>query len=458
MTATNFQDLGLILFSALALYLASRGLRYAALAALLAALLCKEMAVVTAAVLPLVMPSSPGGSRTRWRWAAASAAVVIVWGAVYWQVMNHAHLLLARDAGPGPETPAMPWLARFVWACGRSLLDASGLAVLTAPMQRGMKTAWAALAVLALAVVLRDGAARGRLRVQAAWGWGGLIGFALATATLADGFPTAPARSTLGTVSALPGCPPGAAAELAARRLAVLHVAVRPCPPLPVVIAPDFGGAFLGFARLAAQRPRRRATSLAAVPRTRHRRAVAPALLSAGTLHAFAGDRSIQTRYRDTTLGSWAEAAVEGEHRDASSAPVPAHAAAPGGAHPSAGPISRWVRGTRNQSDWAGALPELARADSRRRTRTPGCSPACRRQRALALVEIQRYGARTARWRSLTLWAARRRAWRWELCAQSGGFPLRRGEPRAHGAARPRDAKLASCSRTIGEPASQGPR
>jgi hypothetical protein len=75
------------------------------------------MAVVTAAALPLVMPASPGGTRARLRWAAAAAAVVVVWGVVYWGVIGHAHLLLARDATQKTDALAVPWLARFGWAC-----------------------------------------------------------------------------------------------------------------------------------------------------------------------------------------------------------------------------------------------------------------------------------------------------------------------------------------------------
>ena len=66
---SHLVDPGLILFSALALHEASRGRMASALASLLAALLCKETAVVTAVMLPL-MPHPPAtGARGRGRWS-----------------------------------------------------------------------------------------------------------------------------------------------------------------------------------------------------------------------------------------------------------------------------------------------------------------------------------------------------------------------------------------------------
>src|SRR5437016_4184979 len=85
-------DLGVFLFSALALHQASRRRLPGALAALLAALLCKELAIVTALLLPFFPPAGVP-RRQRVRWAIAIAALLVVWGAAALGVRAHAHLV-----------------------------------------------------------------------------------------------------------------------------------------------------------------------------------------------------------------------------------------------------------------------------------------------------------------------------------------------------------------------------
>jgi hypothetical protein len=74
---SEFTDLGLFFFSVIALHEASRRRLPTALAALAAALLVKEMAIVTAVCLPFLPGVGPRGRAERVRWIVASGAVVV---------------------------------------------------------------------------------------------------------------------------------------------------------------------------------------------------------------------------------------------------------------------------------------------------------------------------------------------------------------------------------------------
>src|SRR3989442_7231985 len=82
--SSNFQDLGAILFAVLALQEASKRRLHTALLALLASLLCKEFAAITALFLPWMPGQEPHTAPRRARWTAATALVVGAWGATYW--------------------------------------------------------------------------------------------------------------------------------------------------------------------------------------------------------------------------------------------------------------------------------------------------------------------------------------------------------------------------------------
>lgn len=323
-TPTSVQDLGAFLFSALALQQAAARRRVAALGALLAALLCKEMSVVTALALPLMPPAGAGDRRTRLRWAIATAAVVVAWAAAYASVVARADLMLARDAVQDPGALAVPWAIRFVWAAGRSALDAMSLPALSPTARNAALAALGGLAVAALLGSALDRSAPARLRAQLPWVAGGLAWFALATATLADVHPDwRPYRSPFGAIGLGVAC----TAVLGSIRLPLLValVALRLatfvlCPGPPRAIAVEsVSFVSLDFAelvrlqRLVGETRRELAR---AMPSPGRGARVATNYYPRGALHALAGDRSLAVWYGDSSL-RWvsAETATAEERR-----------------------------------------------------------------------------------------------------------------------------------------------
>ena len=374
---TNFQDLGALLFSALALFEASRRRLANSLAALLAALLCKEMAVVTAAALPLVaMAMHPAGERPRRaRWVLGTAAVVAAWAVAYRLVIVHAGLLLARDAGQDPRALATPWPLRFLWACRESLNDSMSLPALAPGLRTAALVALGAIAAALLASVAADRAARARVRGAGPWIAGGLAWFALVTATLADVYPDwRPYRSPFGALglgvalTALLGAArPALLAALVAVRLATFTLAPGPPPAIDTHVRGSYSLDFSKLVQL--QRlvgeTRRELTSV--LPRPAPGTGIAMHYFPQGAFYAFAGDQSLHAWYGDTTL-HWAtlEGSVERERPPAALIlelqPSPPHqviaVSAEGLWHLElgAGHIAR--------EEWSDALRELARAES----------------------------------------------------------------------------------------------
>lgn len=310
---TNFQDLGAILFSALALYEASRARLIGALGALLAALLCKEMAAVTALALPFVAPQPAEPiprAHARRRWAFGAGAVVVAWGIAYGLVVRHAGLLLARDAVEDPRALATPWLVRFLWACRESLADAMSLPALTPMRRTAAILTLAAMAGWIAVTLITDRKARQRVRAQWPWIAGGLAWFTLATATLADVFPDwRPYRSPYGAMGIgvaatafLGALQPALLAALVGVRLATF--ALSPGPPAVITVQPP-GGYSIDFPKLVRLQRlvgETRRELAKALPRPAPGTGIATHYYPQGALYAFAGDRSVQTWYGDTTL------------------------------------------------------------------------------------------------------------------------------------------------------------
>lgn len=422
---TNFQDLGAILFSALALHEASRSRLASALAALLAALLCKEMAVVTAAALPFMTPLPPEpiprarARRARLRWAAGAAALVLVWGIAYWLVVRHAGLLLARDAVEDPRSLATPWLLRLLWACRESFADALNLPALTPPLRTAAIVVLGLIAAATLVVLIADRGARQRLRGRAPWVVGGLAWFVLATATLADVYPDwRPYRSPFGALgigvaaSAFLGAiQPAALAALVGLRVATF--ALSPGPPTAISVQPP-GGYSIDFPKLVRLQRlvgETRRELAAVLPRPAPGTGVATHYYPQGALYALAGDRSLQTWYADTTL-HWVTV-------EAATAPTPLLASIVLEFQPtpprqvatvSAEMLWHAELAARHidRQRWDVALEELARADSLQRD--PGArlfASMVAGKRALALGGLGRWDeADREAARALALWAA----------------------------------------------------
>jgi hypothetical protein len=305
-------DLGLVVFSVVAWRAAEAGRLAAALAALAAALLCKETAVVTAIVLPWL--ARPSQKDSRRRWAIATAALTVAWAAAY--VMVRSRLALALPHGLESRLSPALFLdpARYAWAIAGTLR-----ALVSLPMradEREGPVLAASLLVLGAAGVLlaTSGPARSRLRASAAFALPGLAWGVLATGTLLSVHPVwSPERvvytslgAGAGIVALLAAAHPALPWALVALRLVTFGLAPG-VPPRVTRTAPD-RGAFVDFERLV------RLQRLMVEARTtlRHEFPTLPSHARVAMLHPpfmaeyAAGDRALQIWYADSTL-HWVE-------------------------------------------------------------------------------------------------------------------------------------------------------
>jgi hypothetical protein len=306
---SHFVDLGAFVFVALALHEAAFRRTWTACVSLAAALLCKELALVAALLLPFA-PSGPGarpGGRTRMLMAVA--AVIAAWAIAYAWVRQHAGLELPHGLERDPALLATAPLARVGWAVWNSLRATWSL-----PFER-THLVTAALTALALAgaaaAILAQPAARQRWRrIRGAVVWGSAWAV-LSWAALASIFPLwAPNRSQLGSVGfgvAAVGMAhavhPWLPALVTGARLALL--AVAPGAPPGITPEPADRGAFLDYAKLVRLQRLMRASRLALHERF-------PSLppgsvlgahgLPLATEYAFGGAHAVEVWYRDTTL------------------------------------------------------------------------------------------------------------------------------------------------------------
>lgn len=309
---TQFVDLGLFLFSTLAIHERARGRLATSLLALAAALLCKELAVVTGALLALWPDATP--RRRRVEWALASAAVIAVWAALYLWVRASAGLTLPHQIESDPAVLTTPLVTKVWWGTWNSLR--ANLSLALAPGRWDGMAALAAAAILGAAAFLlarRD--ARRRLGDAAPWiGWG-LGWFVLASAALAAIYPLwQPNRHHFGSVglgiaavALFRAAHPALVAGLVAARTALLLVAPMP-EPLITRDAPD-RGAFMDFERLTRlQRLMReiRTTLRAAHPELPAGATLVPHHLPLAAQYALGGSFALQVWYRDSTL-RWEE-------------------------------------------------------------------------------------------------------------------------------------------------------
>jgi tetratricopeptide (TPR) repeat protein len=298
---TQFVDCGLFVFSALALHEASRRRLPTALAALLAALLCKEIAIVTALLLPLLPLTWRRLERVRW--GVAVAALVAAWAAVYLYVRHAAHLELPHGLERGADA-AGP-LARAAWAFGGSLKALASL-----PRVADPKDLPALLAGAGGAFVF-SAAARARLVVQRGWIAWGLAWFVVATTTLTPIYPLwQPNRSQVGSLGlgaalapALAAAHPALAVGMVGVRLALL--AAAPAPAQITSGDASETGAFMDFAQLTRLQHFMRLTRTAlraAHPTLPHGACVLLDGMPHRLIYSFGGDQSLQEWYADSTL------------------------------------------------------------------------------------------------------------------------------------------------------------
>ena len=303
-------DLGLWLFTAIAFHETAARRLWTALVALLAALLCKEVAVVTALLLPWIPGIGPRGRGERLRWSVATLALAGAWAAAYLTVRHHAHLALPHHLESSAELAATPILTRLTWATGNSLRALFSLpAVSIGRSTPILATAVALLGIAAFVAMQRRRSPRVKESLRlATWG---LAWFLAASATLASIYPIwAPNRSGYGAlgfgafaVALTEAASPLLLGALVALRLAAF--ALAPGPPTDIENRAPQAGAFMDFERLVRLQRLMRATRLALqdrYPTLPHGAQVGQHYLPRMAEYAFGGPHALQTWYRDSTL------------------------------------------------------------------------------------------------------------------------------------------------------------
>ncbi len=285
---------------------AASGRLVLSLASLAAALLCKETAIVTAAVLPWLVPTGRG----RRAWFVGTAAVALAWAAAYMAVRSRLALELPHglEAGLGPGMFLEP--SRLMWAASGTWRALVSLPLAGSPADGFVVAALLAVLGGAFALFATSGAARARLATLSgvvlptlAWG-------ALSTLALVAVHPVwSPERVVfaalgLGTALVVTLSAARRAFAVALVALQIVMFALAPAPPARVTLAAPESGAFVDFQRLA------RLQRLMLEARTTLRREYPelPAGAHVAMLHPplmadyAAGDRALQVWYRDSTL------------------------------------------------------------------------------------------------------------------------------------------------------------
>jgi hypothetical protein len=413
---SNFQDVGALLFSALALHEAMRARLRFALPALAAGLLCKEVTVIPALLLPW-LPSFD--RRTRGVWLKATGALVLAWGLVYALVVGAGHVRLPWQVAPAPAgaaPAAAPWIVRLGWSVSTALKSAWSL---------DKWGSWSALlACVALAVALglafaraaSNPAHRRALEQQLPWARLGLVWFAIAALMLAPLYPAwAPYRNVFGAVGlgmalapAIGAVAPEALAVLVGARLVLLGLG--PGPYRNTIAEPPPSSAAIDFPKL--ERLERlvsgtRELLARRLPHPPPYTYVAHHHMPNMATFGFGGSAALQLWYGDSTL-HWnsTEFLQPGEPRLAAIVEYENDVRRPIVFLP----VEAWrtlmlAYGAIQRTDWANAQIELAQAESLAGPDASVFRSVAAGKRALVLVKLQRYSdAERETMRSLDLW------------------------------------------------------
>ena len=310
---TQFVDVGLFVFSMLALHAASRRRTPLAVLALLAALLCKEVAIVTGLLLPFVPFAAPAreARATRVRLAVASGATMLAWGLATLAVRHHAGLVLPQRIAGSTEALQASWLERMGWAMHGSLKALASLPLVPSPDDAAARLVIAGLVLGAVLLFVFVPATRARLAARRGVLLWGVAWWTLATATLTPIFPSwQPNRSQYGSAGAgvvaigvLEAAHPALAVAFTGARL--VGLARAPLAAGTVSAEPPESGAFMDWAHLTRlQRFMRAARTrlTAAWPRLPEHGVVVQENLPHGVEYAFGGDHALQVWYRDPSL------------------------------------------------------------------------------------------------------------------------------------------------------------
>lgn len=302
-------DVGVFLFLAIAIHERMFRRMATSLAALLAALLCKELALIGVVLIPFLPDRAPGAARARTRWVLGAGAIGVVWALAYVWVRKHAHLELPHGIESNPLILRTPLTTRFTWALWNSVRACFSLDLET-NHARTIAVAVAAIAVLVLLVV-RNPRARARWNALRGWAaWGGAWGLASWLA-LASIFPLwAPNRSQLGSVGIGIGAAALAGAVHPALPLGITAVravmfALAPHTPREITPEAPNRGAFMDYPRLSRLQQIMRAARRA----VRERFPTLPHGTTLGTFsfplsseYALGGPKAIEMWYGDSTL------------------------------------------------------------------------------------------------------------------------------------------------------------
>ena len=308
---THFVDLGLWLFVAVALHETAARRLWSALVALLAALLCKEVAVVAALLLPWLLLEGPRGRGERLRWMVAMGAVTALWGAAYLAIRQRNGLALPHHLENDAATHGISWITRMGWSLVNSLRALFSLPAVRIPGEWAISAAGGALLVVALGAVALWRRPRDLLARSFALPLWGLAWFLAASGTLMVIFPMwMPNRSGFGSLGfaalaagLLGAAHPALLAFLFGMRLVTF--ALGPAPPVSITpLAPETG-AFMDFQHLVRlQRLMRetRTTLGARYPTMPPGGIVGQHYLPRHAEYAYGGDKALQVWYADTTL------------------------------------------------------------------------------------------------------------------------------------------------------------
>lgn len=374
---SHFVDLGAWLFTAIALHETAARRMWSALVALLGALLCKEVTVVIAALLPWMPGLGPRGRAERVRWTIAMGALAAVWAAAYLAVRHAAHLALPHQLETRADVARTPLVSRLGWAVINSLRALFSLPAVHTPWVRPVTIAASVLFALALLTVLLRSKSRRRLaqRYRALGAWG-VAWFLAASATLVPIFPIwAPNRSGFGSLgfgafaaAITAAAHPAFLGGLVAIRLAAFAVSPGP-PPEIMGKAPD-EGAFMDFERLVRLQRLMRETRVMLkthFPTLPPGAQVGQHYLPRMSEYAFGGSKALQVWYRDSTL-RWVRYADFVAHP---ATPLAVIAEFQPKGHPQVAPVNpaamRWFLAgldSMNHRNWDFGLRALANAES----------------------------------------------------------------------------------------------
>jgi hypothetical protein len=319
---SGFQDLGALVFAALAVHEAGRRRLATTLAALLASLLCKEVAVSAALVLPwlpaialtrdgALQPARAGPAlRARLLWCAAMAGLLVVWGALYELARRQGGVGFQHDPAQAGSMSGTALIIGALAQMWRAVGTAFSLDALPRWLADTTLMVALALALLAARDFILKPASRARLRTAAPWIAWGAAWFVGATVPLAGVFPDwAPYRAVfaslglgLAIVPFLAAARPALVGALVGVRVIALLAAPGPPPRVSAEGKPGVTLDFEKLVRLERYLEGIRTLLASRVPSLPHGALVGSHHRPLMTGYALGDDRFIQVWRHDSTL------------------------------------------------------------------------------------------------------------------------------------------------------------